>query len=116
MAYERVTLYGIPLVAQRPVHLRTIDPEVSRELFIRHALVQGEWRTQHKFFHANRALLEDVEELEHRARRRDILVDDDTLFEFYDERVGPDAVSARHFDTWWKKTRHAQTRPADVHA
>ncbi|MFZ3393980.1 ATP-dependent RNA helicase HrpA [Rhodococcus sp. 7Tela_A2] len=108
MAYERVTLYGIPLVAQRPVQYGRIDPEVSRELFIRHALVQGEWRTRHKFFHANRALLEDVEELEHRARRRDIVVDDDTLFEFYDERVGPDVVSARHFDTWWKKTRHSQ--------
>ncbi|WP_420749603.1 ATP-dependent RNA helicase HrpA [Rhodococcus sp. O3] len=105
MAYERVTLYGIPLVAQRPVQYGAIDREVSRDLFIRHALVQGEWRTRHKFFHANRALLEDVEELEHRARRRDILVDDETLFAFYDERVGPNAVSARHFDTWWKKAR-----------
>lgn len=105
MAYERVTLYGVPLVAERPVTYSSIDPEVSRELFIRHALVQGEWQTQHKFFHANRALLDDVEELEHRARRRDILVDDETLFEFYDERVGPEAVSARHFDTWWKKAR-----------
>lgn len=105
MAYERVTLYGIPLVTGRPVTYSTIDPEASRELFIRHALVQGEWQTQHKFFHANRALLEDVEELEHRARRRDILVDDETLFEFYDERVGAEAVSAKHFDTWWKKVR-----------
>ncbi len=105
MAYERVTLYGVPLVTERPVTYSSIDPEVSRELFIRHALVQGEWQTQHKFFHANRALLDDVEELEHRARRRDILVDDETLFEFYDERVGAEAVSARHFDTWWKKAR-----------
>lgn len=108
MAYERVTLYGIPLVAQRPVQYGRIDPEVSRELFIRHALVQGEWRTRHKFFHANRALLDDVEELEHRARRRDIVVDDETLYEFYDERVGRDVVSARHFDTWWKKVRQSQ--------
>ncbi|WP_433612362.1 ATP-dependent RNA helicase HrpA [Prescottella agglutinans] len=105
MAYERVTLYGVPLVTERLVTYSSIDPEVSRDLFIRHALVQGEWQTQHKFFHANRALLDDVEELEHRARRRDILVDDETLFEFYDERVGPEAVSAKHFDTWWKKTR-----------
>lgn len=108
MAYERVTLYGIPMVAQRPVPYGRIDPEVSRELFIRHALVQGEWRTQHKFFHDNRALLEDVEELEHRARRRDIVVDDETLFDFYDQRVGPEAISARHFDTWWNKTRRQQ--------
>ncbi|QBJ98233.1 ATP-dependent RNA helicase HrpA [Rhodococcus sp. ABRD24] len=105
MAYERVTLYGVPLVTGRPVTYSSIDPEASRELFIRHALVQGEWQTQHKFFHANRALLDDVEELEHRARRRDILVDDETLFQFYDERVGAEAVSGRHFDTWWKKTR-----------
>lgn len=105
MAYERVTLYGIPLVAQRRVQYGPIDPEASRELFIRHALVQGEWQTRHKFFHENRALLDDVEELEHRARRRDLVVDDDALFEFYDRRVGPEVVSARHFDTWWKQAR-----------
>jgi len=105
MAYERVTLYGIPLVVQRPVQYGRIDPVVSRDLFIRHALVQGEWRTQHRFFHANRELLADVAELEHRARRRDIAVDDETLFEFYDGRVGADVVSARHFDTWWKQAR-----------
>jgi len=105
MAYERVTLYGIPLVVQRPVQYGRIDPVVSRDLFIRHALVQGEWRTQHPFFHANRELLADVAELEHRARRRDIVVDDEALFEFYDERVGAEVVSARHFDTWWKQAR-----------
>ncbi|TQF66245.1 ATP-dependent RNA helicase HrpA [Rhodococcus spelaei] len=107
MAYERVTLYGIPLVAKRAVTYSSIDPEASRELFIRHALVQGEWQTQHQFFHRNRALLDDVEEMETRARRRDILVDDEALFEFYDQRVGAEAVSARHFDTWWKKARRA---------
>ncbi|MEO6882096.1 MAG: ATP-dependent RNA helicase HrpA, partial [Mycobacteriaceae bacterium] len=105
MAYERVTLYGVPLVASRAVQYGSIDREVSRDLFIRHALVQGEWRTNHRFFHANRALLDDVEELESRARRRDLLVDDETLFEFYDARVGPEVVSARHFDTWWKQVR-----------
>ena len=107
MAYERVTLYGIPLVAGRPVNYHSIDREVSRELFIRHALVHGEWKTQHPFFHRNRELLDDVGELENRARRRDIVVDDDALFDFYDARVGAEAVSARHFDTWWKKTRRA---------
>ena len=105
MAYERVTLYGIPLVTGRPVNYHSIDAETSRELFIRHALVQGEWTTQHPFFHRNRALLEDVGELENRARRRDIVVDDDALYDFYDARIGAEAVSARHFDTWWKKTR-----------
>ena len=84
MAYERVTLYGVPLVAGRKVNYGRIDPELSRELFIRHALVEGDWQTHHQFFHDNRALLDEVEELEHRARRRDILVDDETLFDFYD--------------------------------
>jgi ATP-dependent helicase HrpA len=103
MAYEKVLLYGVPLVASRRVAYGGIDPELSRELFIRHALVQGEWRTHHRFFHDNRALLENVEDLEHRARRRDILVDDETLVDFYEERVPADVMSARHFDAWWKK-------------
>ncbi|MER7762919.1 ATP-dependent RNA helicase HrpA [Streptomyces sp. NPDC097619] len=105
MAYERVTLYGVPIVAQRKVNYGRIDPEVSRELFIRNALVEGDWRTHHKFFADNRRLLADVEELEHRARRRDILVDDETLFDFYDKRVPEHVVSGAHFDSWWKHKR-----------
>ncbi|OEU96299.1 ATP-dependent RNA helicase HrpA [Streptomyces oceani] len=105
MAYERVTLYGVPLVAQRKVHYGRIDQETSRDLFIRHALVEGDWRTQHAFFQANRRLLDEVEELEHRARRRDILVDDETLYDFYDQRIPEDVVSGAHFDSWWKKRR-----------
>ncbi len=102
MAYEKVTLYGVPIVAQRKVNYGRIDPEASRELFIRHALVEGDWRTHHKFFADNRRLLTEVEELEHRARRRDILVDDETLFDFYDQRVPEHVVSGAHFDSWWK--------------
>jgi len=108
MAYEKVTLYGVPLVVSRQVTYGSLDPEVSRELFLRHALVQGEWTTDHRFFHHNRALLSDVGELEDRARRRDILVDDETLFDFYDQRVAAEVVSAQHFDTWWKRTRRAE--------
>lgn len=108
MAFEKVTLYGVPIVAQRKVNYGRIDPELSRELFIRHALVEGDWRTHHKFLKENRALLDEVEELEHRARRRDILVDDETLFDFYDRRLGKDVVSGRHFDTWWKTVRQEQ--------
>ncbi|MFC8919983.1 ATP-dependent RNA helicase HrpA [Streptomyces sp. NPDC057116] len=106
MAYEKVTLYGVPIVAQRKVNYGRIDPEVSRELFIRNALVEGDWRTHHKFFADNRKLLTEVEELEHRARRRDILVDDETLFDFYDQRVPEHVVSGAHFDSWWKHKRH----------
>ncbi|MUN42638.1 ATP-dependent RNA helicase HrpA [Actinomadura litoris] len=105
MAHEKVTLYGVPIVADRRVNYGSIDPALSRELFIRHALVEGDWETHHRFFHENRALLDEVEELEHRARRRDILVDDETLFDFYDERVPEDVVSGRHFDAWWKQAR-----------
>ncbi|MDQ4084272.1 MAG: ATP-dependent RNA helicase HrpA, partial [Actinomycetota bacterium] len=105
MAWERVTLYGVPLVAARKVGYGRIDRELSRELFIRHALVYGEWDTRHEFFHANRELVAEVEEMEDRSRRRDILVDEETLFDFYDQRVGDEVVSAAHFDSWWKKTR-----------
>lgn len=105
LAYEKVTLYGVPIVAQRKVNYGRIDPELSRELFIRHALVYGEWSTRHQFFHDNRKLLKEVEELENRARRRGIVVDDETLFDFYDQRVGAEVTSARHFDTWWKQAR-----------
>ncbi|MGC9500622.1 ATP-dependent RNA helicase HrpA [Streptomyces sp. WG7] len=108
MAYEKVTLYGVPIVAQRKVNYGRIDPEASRELFIRNALVEGDWRTHHKFFADNRRLLTEVEELEHRARRRDILVDDETLFDFYDQRVPEHVVSGAHFDSWWKHKRHEQ--------
>jgi ATP-dependent helicase HrpA len=116
LAYEKVTLYGVPLVASRPVNYGRIDPALSRELFIRHALVEGDWQTQHRFFQQNRRRLAEVAELEDRARRRDILVDDETLFDFYDRRVGPDVVSARHFDSWWKKTRREQPELLDFSA
>ncbi|MFD8691793.1 ATP-dependent RNA helicase HrpA [Streptomyces sp. NPDC059651] len=105
MAYERVTLYGVPIVAQRKVNFGRIDQEASRDLFIRNALVEGDWRTHHQFFHDNRKLLGEVEELEHRARRRDILVDDETLFDFYDQRIPEHVVSGAHFDSWWKHKR-----------
>ncbi|MET8023713.1 ATP-dependent RNA helicase HrpA [Streptomyces avermitilis] len=113
MAYEKVTLYGVPIIAQRKVNYGRIDPEASRELFIRNALVEGDWRTHHKFFADNRKLLTEVEELEHRARRRDILVDDETLFDFYDQRVPEHVVSGAHFDSWWKHKRHEEPELLD---
>lgn len=109
MARERVTLYGVPLVADRLVSYGKVDPQLARELFIRHALVQREWDSRHRFLAENTRLLEEAEELEHRARRRDIVVDEETLFDFYDARVGADVVSGQHFDQWWKRAR--QKRP-----
>ncbi|WP_116116214.1 ATP-dependent RNA helicase HrpA [Austwickia chelonae] len=103
VATERVTLYGIPLVADRTVQYGRIDPETSRDLFIRHALVEGDWTTPHRFFHDNRKLVDKLTEWESRARRRDILVEDEDLVEFYDHRIPKDVVSGAHFDSWWKK-------------
>ena len=108
MAHEKVTLYGVPLVADRLVQYGRIDAPLARELFIRHALVYGEWHTRARFFAENRRLLEEAEELEHRARRRDLVVDEHTLFEFYDERVGPAVVSGAHFERWWKDARRSR--------
>jgi ATP-dependent helicase HrpA len=105
VATERVTLYGLPIVAGRTIHLARIDPPLARELFIRRALVEGDWDTRHAFFHANRELLAEVDELEERARRRDIRVDDQTLHDFYDERIPAEVVSAAHFDRWWRDER-----------
>ncbi|MER6212458.1 ATP-dependent RNA helicase HrpA [Streptomyces sp. NPDC001674] len=113
MAYEKVTLYGVPIVAQRKINYGRIDPEVSRELFIRNALVEGDWRTHHKFYADNRKLLTEVEELENRARRRDIVVDDETLFDFYDQRIPEHVVSGAHFDSWWKHKRREEPELLD---
>jgi ATP-dependent helicase HrpA len=110
VATERVTLYGLPIVAGRTVSYARIDPVLARELFIRRALVEEEWHTRHRFFHDNRQLIEQVEELEHRARRRDILAGDDVLFDFYDQRVPPEVVSGAHFDRWWKRARQRDPR------
>ena len=107
MAYERVTLYGLPLVARRRVGYAGVDPELARELFIRHALVEGDWQTRHHFFRDNQALRAELAELEERARRRDLLAGrrrDLRVLRRPDPRRGH--LSARHFDAWWKKARH----------
>lgn len=106
MAYERVTLYGLPLVARRRVGYSRIEPVVARELFIRHALVEGQWQTRHHFLRDNARLRTELEELEERARRRDLLVGDDEVYALYDARIPAEVVSARHFDAWWKRQRH----------
>lgn len=108
MVKEKVLLYGVPIVAARPVPLGRVDPELARELFISRALVAGEWRTHHAFFAKNQELLAEAESLQARERRRDLLIDEDGLFDFYDERIPESVTSARHFDSWWKQTRREQ--------
>jgi ATP-dependent helicase HrpA len=105
VATERVTLYGLPIVTDRTVQYGRIDPVLSRELFIRRALVEGEWETRHEFVASNARLVEEVEALEHRARRRDILAGDEARFAFFDARIPEDVVSAAHFDRWWREER-----------
>jgi ATP-dependent helicase HrpA len=106
MAFERVTLYGLPLVARRRIGYAAVEPAVARELFIRHALVEGDWQTRHHFFRDNAVLRTELEDLEERVRRRDLLVDDHDIYALYDARIPADVVSVRHFDAWWKKQRH----------
>ena len=103
LARERVTLYGVPIVVDRRVHYGRINPEEARDLFIRHALVEGDWDTRHRFVRDNARVRAQAEQLEERSRRRDIVVSDEDVFAFYDRHIPPDVVSARHFDTWWKK-------------
>ncbi len=109
VATERATLYGLPVIVGRTVDYARIDPGVSRELFIRHALVGGQWSSRHDFLDRNREALAEVEELEARVRRRGIAVDEETLVSLYEARVPADVVSARAFDRWWKIER--RTRP-----
>ncbi len=108
MAYERVTLYGLPLVVDRVVGYHRIDAEHARQLFVRHALVEGDWTTHHRFVAANRALLDELEELEQRFRRRDLVVGLDALEQLYDERIPAEVVSGRTFDRWWSEVRRQQ--------
>ncbi len=105
MAYESVSLYGLPIVTRRLVGYSQVDPVHARELFIRHALVEGDWKAHHRFLQQNRDALAEVEALEQRFRRTDLLVDDDSLYHLYDERLPANVVSQRHFESWWKKAR-----------
>jgi ATP-dependent helicase HrpA len=116
MATEKVTLYGLPIVAARQVSYGSIDPATARELFIRHALVEGDWPTHHPFLARNEEARRQAEELEHKARRRGLVADDAAVFDFYDARIPKTVTSARHFDSWWKKARHGDPGLLDLSA
>ncbi len=108
LAYEQVSLYGIPIIAGRRVSYAKIDPAQAREIFIRSALVEGDWRTRHEFFADNQQLRAEADELEQRTRRRGLVADDQTIFDFYDARIPADIASAAAFDQWWKTTSQHQ--------
>ena len=105
VATERVTLYGVPIVTGRRVQLSRFDPVEARELFIRHALVDGDWDSPQAFDRANHQLRRELVQLEERTRRRDILDGDEAVFEFYDARIPKDVASTRDFEGWWKAKR-----------
>ena len=113
MTIERVSLYGVPLVAGRRVHYRRVDPDEARSLFIHHALIEGDWDTHHAFFEQNESVLEEVRRLGAR-QRRDLFVEYDVLFEFYDKRVGDKVTSGADFDRWWNKKRKRDPRHLDL--
>ena len=106
VAYERVMLFGVPIVVSRRMQYSRIDVALCRDLFIRHALVHGEWDSKQAFDRSNRTLRRQLEELEERSRRRDILADDEVVFAFYDKRIPADVFSTRTFEGWWKKERN----------
>ena len=105
IAHQKSTLYGVPIVADRTVPYHRVDPTAARDMFIRNALVAGDWNTHHAFFKTNAQALDDAAAYEEKARRRGLIVDEDTLFDFYDQRIPANVTTGRHFDSWWKKER-----------
>ncbi|WP_312513819.1 ATP-dependent RNA helicase HrpA [Stutzerimonas nitrititolerans] len=109
VAYEQVTLYGLIVVGKRPVHYGPVDPVAARELFIREGLVRGEINSRARALSANRQLLERMDELEAKTRRRDILADEETLYAYYEARLPTDIYQTASFENWYK--RESQKNP-----
>jgi len=110
IAYETVTLFGLVLAARRKVGFGNIDPERAHDVFIEGALVAGQMESSHPFWVHNRKLILDVEDLEHRARRPDVLVDDRAIFDFYAARIPDDIRDIRSFDTWYRQASKKEPR------
>jgi ATP-dependent helicase HrpA len=109
-AWERVSLYGLTIIPKRRVHFGPIDPKQSRDIFIREALANGEFDSRAAFFTANERLIAEIEELEHKARRQDVLVDEHQLFAFYDSKVPADIFQAATFEAWRIEAEKAHPR------
>ncbi|KAA8743218.1 DUF3418 domain-containing protein [Actinomyces johnsonii] len=109
MVHEKVLLYGMTLVADRPVTLASVGTDsarqVAREMFIRSGLVEGGWHARHGFVERNRELIEELQDVERRRREHGLLADDTALFDFYDDRIPEEVTSAAAFDAWWKEQR-----------
>ena len=105
VATERGTLFGVPLWADRRVTYGRIDPVASRQIFIRSALVERNWRSDHGFLKHNDRVRDEAADLEERSRQRDLVADDDAIFAFYDRRIPDGIVSGSHFDAWWRRVQ-----------
>ena len=109
MVHEKVLLYGMTLVADRPATLASVGTDsarqVAREMFIRSGLVEGGWHARHGFVEHNRELIEELQDVERRRREHGLLADDAALFDFYDDRIPEEVTSAAAFDAWWKEQR-----------
>jgi len=110
VALERGTLYGLPVYVNRRVPFGPYDPDLARDVFIRAALVEGDFDTRAPFFAHNRRLLADIERLEHKSRRPDILVDDELIHAFYDERIPKEINSSKTFEVWRRQAEATQPR------
>jgi ATP-dependent helicase HrpA len=106
VAYERVMLFGVPIIASRRMQFSRIDAAFCRELFIRHALVQGEWDSKQVFDRNNRALIKQLEAAADRARKPALAPSEDDIFNFYHQRLPPEVLSTRTFEGWWKKAKN----------
>lgn len=108
VALERATLYGIVVYNNRRVNFGKVDPHAAREVFIREALVGGNWETKLPFLAANQKLIAKVEELEHKSRRQDVLVDDELIYAFYDQQLPPEVCSGHSFEAWYREESKKQ--------
>jgi ATP-dependent helicase HrpA len=105
MAFEQVSLYGLPIVTKRKINFNTIEPITCREIFIREALVNGDCFIKEKFLDENQALIASIEALEQKARRKDFLIDEQQLVDFYSSKVPETVICQRSFLSWWKKAK-----------
>ena len=110
VALERATLYGIVVYSNRRVNFGKVDPAAAREIFIREALVGEEWETKLPFLAHNRKLVRQVEELEHKSRRQDVLVDDELIYAFYDQQLPADVHSGHTFERWYREESKRQPK------
>lgn len=108
VAYETASLYGVPVIGRRQVSYARVDPVAAREIFLRSALVEGEWHTRHHFWSRNEETRRRADELEERTRRRDIVVDDQAIYDFYDARIPADVCTVAGFDAWWRTKRREE--------